>query len=1065
MVVLVANRGEIARRIARAAGVLQADVQFVHAADEQPLDETSVALPLAGPEAYLDAQSLIAVARDTGATFVHPGYGFLSENSDFARAVGDASLTFVGPDPAVLDLFGNKSTARDHAVRLDVPVLASTRIDPEPEEVADLLSRFPAGIMVKAVSGGGGRGMRPVTDPADLEDTVARCRSEALRAFGNDAIYAERLMARAKHVEVQVLSDGETTVAIGDRECSVQRQRQKVIEFAPCPGLTPEQRERLWADAIRLVDTLDYRGVATVEFLLDAERLAAGELDHVFIEVNPRLQVEHTVTEEVCGADIVVAQLRLARGESIGDLDLPAQVSDARSVGTDGLVSIQCRVNAEQLAGAAFVATTGTIEALKWPEGTRVETYVRPGTRITGRFDSLIAKIIVTTRGSVTDAFAEARRAVEATRIDGVASNLAFLSEILADPEISTGAATTSHLDDLVALRSPTTSSDADTVTAAMSGTVVDIAVSVGQVVGPRTVLATVEAMKMEHPVLAGRTGVVASLEIAIGDQVAVGDQIAQLGEAALEHEHEDDAVEPVDLDVLRPDLAAVEERRALTRDEARPRAVEKRHSRGHLTAREQIGTLVDDDSFVEYGAFPVAAQRGRRSLDELITTTPADGIITGVARINGDTAADGGECVVPAYDYTVLAGTQGYFNHKKTDRILEIAHRRQVPVVFFTEGGGGRPGDVDADEIISSGLTVETFATMGSLSGTVPTVGVLTGRCFAGNAALLGCCDVIIATRDSHLGMAGPAMIEGGGLGRFTPEEIGPMEVHGVNGVVDLVVEDDAAAISATQQYLSYFQGPAENWERHDQRLLRHAVGENRKQVYDIRHVIEVLADVDSVLELRRGFGAGIVTALVRIEGRPMGLVANDPAHLGGAIDADGADKFARFLQLCDAHGLPVVSLCDTPGFMVGPDSEKQATVRHFSRLFIIGAHLLVPVVTVVLRKAYGLGAQAMAGGSFVLPAATIAWPSGEMGGMGLEGAVRLGYAKELAALEDPAERQRRFDELVDAHYDSGTAMNGAMKQELDDVIDPADTCRWIVAAFGSSPQIERSGRYVDAW
>ncbi|MBK6885408.1 MAG: biotin carboxylase [Tetrasphaera sp.] len=601
-----------------------------------------------------------------------------------------------------------------------------------------------------------------------------------------------------------------------------------------------------------------------------------------------------------------------------------------------------------------------------------------------------------------------------------------------------------------------------------LGGTVVAVLRGPGERVGATTALVVVESMKMEHPVPAGVAGVVASLEVGVGEQIGVDAPVATVApeESASAPQ---EAVAVADLDRIRPDLAQALARRDLTRDSARPEAVRRRHTTGHRTARENVADLVEPGSFVEYGSLPVAAQRSRRDLEDLIATTPADGIVTGLGRVNAD-AQRHGECMILAYDYTVLAGTQGFFNHKKTDRALRLAHRRRMPVVVLAEGGGGRPGDVDAAHIVASGLDVETFAHMGRLSGWVPTVAVVTGRCFAGNAAVAGCCDVVIATRDATIGMAGPAMIEGGGLGRFAPEEIGPMSVQGPNGVVDIVVEDDAAAIAAARRYLGYVQGSRADWSARDQRELRVGIPENRKQAYAVRSLIEILADTDSVLELRAEFGVGIVTALVRIEGMPMGLVANNPAHLGGAIDADAADKLARFLQLCDAHGLPIVSLCDTPGFMVGPEAERAATVRHVSRLFVVGANLRVPLITIVLRKAYGLGAQAMAGGGFREPVATIAWPTGEVGGMGLEGAVRLGYARELEAIADPDRRAARFDDLVEQHYAQGKATNAAMLGEIDEVIDPAETRAWIRATLGDAIPGDATPspaghRFIDTW
>ena len=514
--------------------------------------------------------------------------------------------------------------------------------------------------------------------------------------------------------------------------------------------------------------------------------------------------------------------------------------------------------------------------------------------------------------------------------------------------------------------------------------------------------------------------------------------------------------------DTPRADLAAVRERHALGLDEARPEAVAKRRTKGRRTARENLAELVDEGTYVEYGPLIFAAQERRRPREELIAQTPADGLVAGVGEV------DGNPCVAMSYDYTVLAGTQGMRGHLKKDRLFELAERRRLPVVLFAEGGGGRPGDVDMP--IVAGLDCRAFALFARLSGRVPLVGIASGYCFAGNAALLGSCDVVIATEDSSIGMGGPAMIEGGGLGVYDPAEIGPIEVQHANGVVDLRVADDRAAVAAAKRYLSYFHGPAEHFTAPDQRLLRGILPERRRRIYEVRRAITTLCDEGSVLELRDGFGAGIVTALARVEGRTLGILANNPAHLGGAIDADAADKAARFLTLCDAFALPVLFLCDTPGFMVGPTAERTATVRHFARLFTVGANLEVPFGTIVLRKGYGLGAQAMAGGSFKAPLFTVGWPTSEFGAMGLEGAVRLGMRRELEAIADPVERERVFTATVAAAYEHGRGVNMAAYGEIDDVIDPADSRRWIATLFDPPvpdwrklPTKRRSN--VDAW
>ena len=602
---------------------------------------------------------------------------------------------------------------------------------------------------------------------------------------------------------------------------------------------------------------------------------------------------------------------------------------------------------------------------------------------------------------------------------------------------------------------------------APLTGTVVSVLVGVGDRIRAGRPVVVIESMKMEHEVPAPASGVVAAIRIAEGETVSNGDRLLLIDEREVDEE-EGGETEAVDPAATRTDLAEVLDRHARTRDEARPEAVAKRRSYGHRTARENLDDLCDAGSFVEYGALALAAQRDRRSLEELISGTPADGLIGGLGRVNGDLfGEDAAQCVVLSYDYTVLAGTQGYYGHHKKDRLFELAARLRRPLVLFAEGGGGRPGDTSAPSV--SGLEVMAFALFGRLSGLVPLVGVVSGRCFAGNAALLGCCDVIIATRDTSVGMAGPAMIEGGGLGRVDPDEVGPVSVQAANGVIDVVVEDEAEAVAVARRYLGYFQGRTREWTCPDQRLLRAAVPEDRVKVYDVRRVISGLADTDSVLELRAGWAPGMITCLARLEGRPVGIIANNPGHLGGAIDSDGADKAARFLQLCDAFDLPVVFLCDTPGFMVGPEAEKSAQVRHFSRLFVIGASITIPYVTVILRKGYGLGAQAMAGGSFRTPALTVAWPTGEIGGMGLEGAVRLGFRRELDAEPDERSRAELEERLIAAAYRNGKALNAATHFEIDDVVDPAETRAAIVAVLDAAPPPPpRDGKKrpcVDTW
>jgi len=602
-------------------------------------------------------------------------------------------------------------------------------------------------------------------------------------------------------------------------------------------------------------------------------------------------------------------------------------------------------------------------------------------------------------------------------------------------------------------------------VTAPLAGLVAELA-AVGARVAAGTPLAVLESMKMNHEVPAPVAGIVRSVAVEVGEQVTEGQRLALL-DASGRRPSPDDA--PSGAAAAegegRADLAAVLERRRLASDDAaRPEAVAKRHATGLRTARENVADLCDPGSFSEYGALTLAAQRARRSEQELVEKTPGDGIVTGVGTVGGQRTA------VLAYDYTVLAGTQGIRNHRKTDRLLELAERHRLPIVLFAEGGGGRPGDTDSSELFH--LVVPSFHTFGRLSGLVPRVGIVSGRCFAGNAALLGCCDVVIATPEASIGMGGPAMIEGGGLGSFAPEEVGPVSVQEGNGVIDVVAADEAEAVAVAKRVLGYLRGDAaEDWSCADQALLRDAIPADPKRVHDARALLETLADTDSVLELRPRFGRTVITALARIEGRPVGVIANDPRHLSGALDADGSDKAARFMQLCDAFGVPLLSLVDTPGFMVGPESERTATVRHTSRMFVTAATLTVPFLCVIVRRAFGLGAQAMAGGSLHAPAITLAWPSGELGAMGVEGAVRLALRGELQAIEDEAEREQRVKDLVAAVRVQSTALNAATYFELDDVIDPADTRARLVQTLAATPVPPPdpvSGRrrtMVDAW
>ena len=1089
--VLVANRGEIALRIVRALGDLGIPSVAVYARDDAQSPHVAAAdqaLPLqaTGPAAYLDGTDLLARAQAEVCDAIHPGYGFLSERADFAQACADAGVRFIGPTPAQLALFGDKAAARALARRCGVPLMPGSDAAVTLEQAQTFLAQQGgAGMLVKALGGGGGRGMRVVRQAADVAEAYTRCRSEALAAFGVDGVYVERLMEGARHIEVQVLGDGHSVVALGERECTVQRRFQKLVEIAPSPTLAPALRQQLVDAALQMARAVAYEGLGTFEFLVDA---ASADLPFVFIETNPRLQVEHTVTEEVTGLDLVQLQIGLAAGRSVQQLGLDP-VAPPRVTG----FAVQWRINAETLdAHGNAQPGHGTLHRFDMPSGpgVRVDTHGVAGGTPSPHYDSLLAKLVVSSRSAdFADVLRRSRRALAECRIGGVATNLALLRVLAERPEMVNQQVHTRWLEAvlpelLIAAKLIANSAhrvDAagqndqkkqailppGAVAAPMPARLVQFSVAVADVVAAGTPLAVLEAMKMEHLLLAATAGRVLAHVAAVGDYLVQGQAVLVLEPVAADAAVVA-AVAPVDPDHIRPDLQRVRDRHAFTHDAMRPAAVAKRHAQGGRTARENIGDLCDVGSFIEYGALAIAAQTRRRSLEDLVANTPADGMVTGIGTVNAATCGpERSRAVVMAYDYTVLAGTQGMRNHQKTDRMLSLAHKLRLPVVLFAEGGGGRPGDTDMP--IVAGLNNHTFSQFAALSGKVPVVGIVHGRCFAGNAALLGCADVVIATTGSNIGMNGPTMIEGGGLGSFRPEEIGPSAVQSANGVIDVLVPDEAAAVVAAKLYLSYFQGPLQAWTAPDQRLLRHTIPENRLRVYDIRCVVAGLVDEGSLLELRAGFGAGMVTALARIEGRAVGLIANNPQHLGGAIDVDAADKAARFMQLCNAHGLPIVSLTDTPGFMVGPDVEAQAQVRHVCRMFVVAAHLRVPFFAVVLRKGYGLGAQAMTAGGFDAPVFTVAWPTGEFGAMGLEGAVRLGFRKELEAAAEGAEREALFQQLVARQYANGEAMNMAATLEIDAVIDPADTRSWLVRGLDSAQGVAvlptPPGRFVDTW
>ena len=1127
--VLIANRGEIAIRIARAASELGLRTVAVHSEDDAASLHTRAAdesrlLAGIGAAAYLDEDALVRVAQDAGCGAIHPGYGFLAERASLARRCADAGIVFVGPRPEHLELFGDKGRAREAAVAAGVPVLNGLDRAVSLDEARDFLESLLGGAMIiKAVAGGGGRGTRVVENADELEAIYQRCQSEARASFGIEDVYVEEFLTRARHIEVQILGDLEGRVAhLGERECSVQRRHQKVVEIAPAPWLDDGLRRAIIDAAVRFAERERYANLGTFEFLVDTSG-NGDERPFVFIETNARLQVEHTVTEEVTGVDLVQVQLRLAQGNPLHELGL-----DDPDIARPRGYAIQTRVNMETFDEDGTVRpAAGTLTAYEAPTGPGVRTdgFGYAGYRTSTAFDSLLAKVVAHSPVSFPSAIARAARALSEFRLEGVGTNIPFLRNVLDHEHFAVGQVHTRWVDEHVAelavpaanapqrFAAPADAGSADGYAGArvdtsdplalfdhdakvkaeqgsaataqpeepavagpegstglsspIQGTIVSLDVAVDDGVRKGQQVAVVEAMKMEHVIAADRDGIVRGITMAEGDVVREGYPIVFIEEAEVTGAAAATA-EELDPDYIRPDLELTYERHGYVLDENRPEAVAKRYGRGYRMPRENIAQLVDPGSFKEYWPLIVARQHTRHDMETLRRNTPADGLIAGLCTINADLfGEEAARAMLVHYDYTVLAGTQGGRNHYKQDRMFELAERFRIPLILFGEGGGGRPGDDGKGPGVA--FDTDTFTQFSKLSGLVPLISVINGRTFAGNTALVACCDVIIATERTTVAMGGPAMIEGGGLGIYTPEEVGPMSFQVPNGVVDLLAKDEEEAVEVAKRYLSYFQGSVADWEAHDQRRLRHVVPENRLRLYDMKEIVHTIADVGSVLEIREKFGIGVITAFIRVEGHPMGVIANNPHHLAGAIDSDGADKGARFIQLCDAFDIPVLSLMDCPGMMVGPDVEKTALVRHCVRMFNAGANLTVPLFGVVVRKAYGLGVQAMCGASSLVGFFTVAWPTAEFAGMNIEGSVKLGFRKELAAIEDPEQRRIEFERRVERAYEGAKAINAGVGGGLDDVIDPADTRSWIASSLKRlPPKAPRTGKkypYIDTW
>lgn len=1082
------------------------------------LASASVALPGEGPRAYLDAANIVNIAKKQGCWGIAPGYGFLSEDSGFVRLCEDNGIMFIGPSSEQLAQLGNKMSARSLAAGIGIPVLDGTKtVLDRGSSITDVLafgkSLGPASkIILKAAAGGGGRGIRIIDDNTDeqaIRLAYEACQREAHASFGNGSLFAERYLHGAKHIEVQLLGDGTGEVChFWERECSLQRRNQKVVEIAPSHSITPGLRRAIIEAAVKLGKAVKLRSLATIEFLVDA----ATE-GFYFMEANPRIQVEHTITEQINGIDLVDLQLQVALGRTLADLDITREPPPPR------LTSIQLRINAESFRqDGTAQPETGTIRQGHFPTGAgvRVETALEGGRQyaVSPLFDSLLAKLIVSS-SSYGSALRLARWAIDETRIVGCRTNQAFLMALLDFRTVQEGKSNiltiqenfealyiaTQQFEDALSAKGDRTSEEATTspvedgakierpagseeLLALVTGIVLSVKVREGDKIAAGQELVVLEAMKMEHSVRSAYNGTVVKVAVTQGQQVNAGDALiftSSDDDSSSTNTH--DLVETENPEKLRPELTELNERKAFLRYAGREEDVAKRHANGYLTGRENLDLVVDKDSFIEYGDLVVAAQRKRHPISHLIARTSGDGIIVGWAKINCHPVA------VVIGDYLVLAGTQGYLHHQKLDRIFQSVIDHPAPLVLYAEGGGGRPGDTDGLSV--SGLKTPSFALMGEIKARgIPSVAVVNGYCFAGSAAFLGTCDIIIATRggskdapsrkSTTIGMGGQAMIEGGGLGRFEHEHIGPVHVHMRSGGIDVLVDTEVEAAPLVRKIVALFTyphlPPAESPYTSDPLRLRTAVPplSSRRRAYDVRHVINLLLDDDSFIEFCPEWGLSVLTGFGRINGHAVAIMAsNSSSPLGGALDIASGAKVNRLLRLLiRLGGMHLLSLCDTPGFMVGPDFERSieaqgagSTYRCFGDWFANSQEFAVlggRVLGVVLRNSFGLGAQAMLGGGSLKNSMCVAWPSGVFGGMGIEGAVRLGYRKELEGINDLEERKKREQEMIDYMYSEGKALNVATVAEIDSVIDPATTRKWLEQMIDVLPQ--RVPRYIKA-
>ncbi|MEM7218994.1 MAG: carboxyl transferase domain-containing protein [Pseudomonadota bacterium] len=1095
--VLIANRGEIAIRIAHAARSLNmTSVAVYSSADERSLHTRHAddAVPIGAPgealQPYLSPAALVAAARDSGCDALHPGYGFLSENTELAERCASAGITFVGPSATALALFGNKISARALATELDIPVIPGSEARlTDPAAALRLADDIGYPVMLKAAAGGGGRGMRAVADTASMTAAFERCSGEAASAFGDGTLFMERLIREPRHIEVQILADAQGAVVhLHERDCSVQRRNQKVLEIAPAPDLTPALRERILAAAVRLVAAAEYANAGTVEFLVE------GDTDNFyFIECNPRIQVEHTVTEQITGVDLVAAQLQIAGGATLQTLGL----GDQADVPSPRGFAIQARVVA---AGA------GSILSYKEPggPGVRVDACGYAGYAPPPQFDPLLAKVIGS-GATYPAALTRTRTALADFHIDGLPTNLGELQQIVELPEVVAGQPRTSLLGEAPAAAEAVPSRAADLfgalpaaappapsaasrvaldvdpgdrpIDCPLASTLIECRVIVGDEVAAGTTLFVVSAMKMETEIIAPIAGQVTSLAALVeGDALAAGEVIAAVRPSA---DGTSNAVAESGWQPLLDEVATLQDlaARRLAPESQEPGVVRQR-TRGKLTCRERIELLLDTGSFREVGSLA-----GFASYDDdgaIDAFTPAN-------HVGGYGRIEGRKNIVCADDFTSRGGHADGAIGAKSVHLDRLSIELRIPSVRLLDGssGGGsvaamvpqqkKDGESSAKEssgAIKSGRPRVSGGGGSFLPGHlgsnlyaeqlshVPVVNVLLGSVVGIGAAkaVLGHFSVMVRNI-SQLFVAGPPVVSHAMGYDITKEELGDWRVHCTNGSVDNLAEDEEEAADMARRFLSYlpssvYEAPpvsacSDPIDRREEELL-HLIPRKRTTTFNVRRAIKLIADRDSFFEIGPLWGTDQITGFVRLNGHPMGVIASDSQHAnGGALTADGCDKLKRHLDLCDLFHVPILNLIDNPGFAVGLEHERASTIRRGGEWMVAFAQVKTPIFSVLMRRSFGV-----AGNNYATPrsrpSTRVAWPAADVGGIPPEGGIEAAYKRQLAEAEDPAALRAELE----ARIESARGPIGPLNRfQIEEMIDPRDTrrhiCEWLDNAY----------------